>query len=199
MADIVELSKQDINALFNAMGEELATHSSEVAFVQLRMSAERFIVPLCGLATERVLSLLKPDQFHVYFEKRLQRFKQGPIDLVLVPIASDGTEDWNTPYCFEFKMVWSKGAKDNVTGIKKDIEKLGGYDRGYVVAVLFSFNGGPAWAPYAHKGDMEWLVKEIVSEIGISVYEGQEYRITNHEVEGKLKLVAWASGIRDTG
>ena len=199
MADIVGLSKQDINALFSAMGEELAVHSSEVTFVQLRMSAERFIVPLCGVAAERYLNILKPGQYHVYFEKRLRRFKQGPIDLVLVPVDKDGKEDWNTPYCFEFKMVWSKGIKENVLGIKKDIEKLGEYYRGYVVAVLFSFDGGPCWAPYAHKGDMDWLVKEVVSEIGISVYQGQEYRITSHEVEGKLKLIAWAAGTRYTG
>ncbi|MDH5696449.1 MAG: hypothetical protein OEZ00_07640 [Dehalococcoidia bacterium] len=199
MADIVGLSKQDINGLFDAMGEELTTHSSEITFVQIRLSAERFVVPLCGLAAERILNILKPNQYHVHFEKRLRHFKQGPIDLILIPITKDGKEDWNTPCCFEFKMVWSKGIKDNVLGIKNDIEKMGGYYRGYVVAVLFSFNGGPAWAPYAHKGDMEWLVKEVVAEIGKPVYQGKEYRIAGREVEGKLKLIAWAAGIRDSG
>ena len=191
MANITELSQQNISALFDAMGEELASHGSEFTFIQLRMSAERFVVPLCGLSTERAVSTLKPNQYHVYFEKWLRRFRQGPIDMVLVSTTKDGTEDWNTPYCFEFKMVWLKGIKDNVLGIKKDIDKLSEYDRGYVVAVLFSFDGGPDWAPYTHKGDMERLVKEVVSEIGAPVYEGQEYRVASHEVEGKLKLVAW--------
>jgi len=199
MADIVELSKQDVNALFAAMGEEVVTHRSEVAFVQLRLSAERFVVPLCGLAVEKLLNVLKPNQYHVRFEKQLQHFKQGPIDLILVPIAKDGKEDRNNPYCFEFKMVWSKGIKDNIAGIKKDIEKLDGYYRGYAVAILFSFDGGPGWAPYAHKGDMEWLVKEVVTEIGTPVYQGQEYRIASHEVEGKLTLIAWAAGTKYTG
>ena len=94
MADIVGLSKQDINDLFDAMGEELTLHSSEVTFVQLRLSAERFVVPLCGLAVERLLSILKPNQYHVYFEKRLQYFKQGPVDLVLVPIDEEGKEEY---------------------------------------------------------------------------------------------------------
>lgn len=43
---------------------------------------------------------------------------------------------------------------------------------------------------------MTRLVKEIVSEIDTPVYEGQEYQIASREVEGKLKLVAWASGSR---
>ncbi len=191
------LIKDDINALFNTMGEELASNGSEFTFIQLRMSAERFVVPLCGLSTERVVSTLKPNQYHVYFEKRLRHLKQGPVDLVLVPTSKDGTEDWDTPYCVEFKMVWLNGIKGNVLGIKKDIEKLSGYDRGYAVAVLFSFAGGPGWAPYAHKGDMEQLAKAVVSEIGTPIYEGQEYRIANHEVEGKVKLVAWATDARE--
>ena len=193
MANTTELSQGHINALFDAMSEELAFHGSEFTFIQLRVSSEHFVVPLCGLSVERAISTLKPDKFHVYFEKKLRHFNQGPIDMILMPIASDGTEDCNIPYCFEYKMVWLKGVKENVAGIKKDIEKLSGYDRGYVVAVLFSFDGGPNWAPYAHKGDMERLVKEVVSEVGTPVYEGQEYRITSHEAEGKLKLVAWAT------
>ncbi len=196
MDNIAELSQRDIDALFNTMGEELASHSSEFTFIQLRVSAERFVVPLCGLSTERALSTLKPNQYHVYFERKLPLFKQGPVDLLLVPIAKDATEDWNNPYCFEFKMVWLKNIKDSVLGIKKDIDKLGGYERGFAVAVLFSFDGGPYWAPYAHNGDMEPLVKEVMSKIGTPVYEGQEYQIASCEVEGKLKLVAWASGSR---
>jgi len=199
MADITGLSKQDINNLFDAMGEELVAHGSEITFVQLRLSAERFIVPLCGLAVERLFSTLKPNQYRVYFEKQLRRFKQGPIDLILVPVSEGREEDWNNPYCFEFKMVWSKGIKGNIAGIKKDIEKLGGYDRGYAIAVLFSFSGGPAWIPYAHIGDMEWLVKEVVLDIGSTVYQSKEYRIADHEVEGKLKLLAWETGAKYTG
>lgn len=196
MDNISELSQQDINALLNTMGEELVSHSSEFAFIQLRMSAEHFIVPLCGFSVERALSTVKPNQYHVYFEKKLPLFRQGPVDLLLVPIAEDGVEDWNNPYCFEFKMVWLKGIRENISGIKKDIDKLGGYERGYAVAVLFSFDGGPLWVPYAHKGDMERLMKEVVAEIGIPVHEGQEYRIVSPEVEGKLKLLAWESGSR---
>ncbi len=192
------LIKDDINALFNTMGEELAANGSEFTFIQLRMSAEHFVVPLCGLSTERAVSTSKPNQYHVYFEKRLSQFKQGPVDLVLVPTSKDGTEDWNTAYCFEFKMVWLNGIKGNVLGIKKDIEKLNGYDRGYVVAILFSFAGGPDWAPYKHTGDMEQLVKAVVSEIGTPMYKGQEYRIANHEMEGKLRLLAWATDTRGT-
>jgi hypothetical protein len=193
MTDTADLSQRDIKTLFDAMGEELAAYGPQFVFIQLRVSAEHFVVPLCGLSVESVVRLLQPDQYHVYFEKKLPRFKQGPIDLLLVPIAKDGTEDWNSPYCFEFKMVWLKGIKDNVSGIKKDIDKLGGYERGFAVAVLFSFDGGPYWAPYAHKGDMERLVKEVVSEIDTPVYEGQEYRIASREVEAKSKLVAWAA------
>ena len=143
MENIAEPSQQDIDALFDTMGEELVSHSSEFTFIQLRMSAERFVVPLCGFSIERALSTLKPNQYHVYFEKRLPLFKQGPVDLLLAPITKDSTEDWDNPYCFEFKMVWLKGIKDNIKGLKNDIDKLGGYERGFAVAVLFSFDGGP--------------------------------------------------------
>ena len=60
-----------------------------------------------------------------------------------------------------------------MSGIKKDIDKLGGYNRSYIVAILFSFEGGPDWTPYSHKGNIEQLVKEVVSGIGTPVYEGQ--------------------------
>ncbi len=88
--NMTELSQQDISALFDAMAEELASHGSEFTFVQLRMSAERFVVPLFGLSMERAISTLKPDQYRVYFERKPLHFKQGPVDLVLVPCASSG-------------------------------------------------------------------------------------------------------------
>ena len=194
MANTAELSQRDINIILDAMGKELASYGSEFTFIQLRVSAEHFIVPLCGMSVERIITTLKPEKYHLYFEKKLRQFKQGPVDLVLVPIAKDGKEDWDKPYCFEFKMVWLKGIKGNVSGIKRDIEKLSGYNRSCIVAVLFSFDGGSEWAPYAHRGDIEHLGKELVSEIGTPMYEGHEHRIANHEVTGKFKLVAWASG-----
>jgi hypothetical protein len=187
MVATAELSQSDIYTLFDAMDQELASHGSEFAFVQLRMSAERFAVPICGLAAEKTLCTLKPDQYHVYFEKKLQQFKQGPVDLVLVPTSS------GTPYCFEFKMVWMKGINGNIAGIRKDFEKLSGYDRGFVAAVLFSFNTAPDWAPYAHKGDMEQLAKQVVAEIGKPVYEGKAHQIASHEVKGEVKLIAWVA------
>ena len=185
MANTIELSQHNIYALFESMDKELASHGSEFAFVQLRMSAERFIVPICGLASDKILHTLKPDQYHVYFEKKLQQFKQGPVDLVLVPING------STPYCFEFKIVWMKGIRGNITGIKNDFEKLNGYDRGFIVAVLFSFDTSSAWAPYTHKGDMDQLSKQVVAEIGKPVYEGQVYQIATREAKGEAKLIAW--------
>ncbi len=182
-----ELSQSDIYTLFDAMDHELASHGSEFAFVQLRMSAERFTVPICGLAAEKTLRALKPDQYHVYFEKKLQQFEQGPVDLVLMPTSS------GTPYCLEFKMVWTKGINGNIAGIRKDFEKLNGYDRGFVAAVLFSFSTSPDWAPYSHKGDMDRLAKQVIAEIGGPVYEGKSHQITSHEVEGEVKLIAWAA------
>jgi len=195
---MAELSQQDICALFDAMGEELISHGSEFIFVQLRLSAERFVVPLFGLSIERAVSTLKPDQYHIYFERKPLYFKQGPVDLVLVPTSNGGAEDWSIPYCFEFKMVWLKSIKENVAGIKQDVEKLSGYDRGFIVAVLFSFDRSPDWVPYAHEGDMEQLSKEVVLEIGTPIYKGQEYPIASHEAEGKVKLIAWAAGTLDT-
>ncbi len=197
MANVTELSQQDIDALFDAMAEELASHGSEFTFIQLRMSAERLVVPLCGLSVEEAISTLKPNQYHVYLEKKLRHFRQGPVDLVLVPTADGGAEDWNTPYCFEFKVVWLRGIKGNIAGIKNDFEKLSRYGRGFIAAVLFSFDRAPDWAPYAHKGDMEQLAEEVVSGIGAPMYEGQEYPIASHETEGKIKLVAWAAGTLD--
>ena len=105
MANTIELSQHNIYALFESMDKELASHGSEFAFVQLRMSAERFIVPICGLAADKILHTLKPNQYHVYFERKLQQFKQGPVDLVLVPTNG------SAPYCFEFKIVWMKGIR----------------------------------------------------------------------------------------
>ena len=186
-------SRQDSNVLFSEMSQELASHGSEIAFTQLRVSAERLIVPLCGLAVERYLNTSKLNQYHVYLERKLPQFKKGPVDLVLAPPSGDGRADWSKAYCFEFKMVWLRGLKDNVSGLKKDIEKLGAYDRGYVVGILFSFDGGPSWAPYAHKGDMGQLVEKVVSGVGKPVYEGEVLPIANHEAEGKLKLVSWAA------
>ncbi|MFC2000924.1 hypothetical protein ACFLUZ_00265 [Chloroflexota bacterium] len=60
MDNIAELSQQDIDALFDTKGEELASHSSEFTFIQLRMSTERFVVPLCGLSIERALMTCPP-------------------------------------------------------------------------------------------------------------------------------------------
>ena len=193
MANTIELSKQDIGMLFESMDKELVSHGSEFGFVQLRMSAERFIVPICGLAAENILFTLKPDQYHVYFEKKLERFKQGPIDLVLVPTAG------GTPYCFEFKMVWVKGINGNIAGIRKDFEKLNGYDRGFIVAVLFSFDIAPSWAPFAHKGDMNQLAKQVIGEVGEPFYEGEAHPIATHESKGETKLIAWEVGRWDTG
>ena len=175
------------------MGKELVTYGSQFTFIQLRISAEHFVVPLCGLAVERVLRLSKPGQYHLYFEKRLPRFKQGPVDMVLTPIAGDGKDDLENAYCFEFKMVWLKSIKQNIYGVTKDIEKLGRYYRGYIVAILFSFDRKLNWAPYSHKGDMKHLVKETIAGVGIPLYEGNEYIISNHEVTGNLKLIAWAA------
>ena len=72
----VKLESQDINALFDEMGKTLASHGSAIIFTQLRVSAERFVVPLCGLAVERTLRTLGPSQFHVRFEKMLPQFKK---------------------------------------------------------------------------------------------------------------------------
>lgn len=193
MNDTAELSQKDIQTLFDAMGEELANHGSQFAFIQLRVSAEHFVVPLCGISAERVVRLLKPDQYHVYFEKRLPRFKQGPVDLVLVPITNNEQDDLDNAYCFEFKMVWAKSIQQNLSGVNKDIEKLSGYDRGFIIAVLFSFDRKLDWAPYSHEGDMERLFKETISGVGTPMYEGHKYSISNDEIAGKLKLVAWTT------
>jgi len=193
MADSAELSQKDIKTLFGAMGEELATYGSQFAFIQLRVSAEHFVVPLCGLSVERIVRLLKPDQYHVYFERKLPGFKQGPVDLVLIPIANNGNDELDKAYCFEFKMAWFSGIQQNLSGINKDIEKLNGYNRGFIIAVLFSFDKKLSWAPYSHEGDMEQLVRKVISSVGLPIYEGHEYSISNHEVAGKLKLLAWSA------
>lgn len=186
-----QLSLDDIRALFDAMGEEVANHGSEFTFVQLRLSAERFVVPLCGLSAEQVLRRLKPEQYRVFLEKKLRRFRPGPVDLVLAPRTDGGNHDLETAYCFEFKMVWLKGIKQNLSGIRNDIEKLNGYERGFLVAVLFTFDRKLDWAPYSHEGSMEHLLEKVVTDIGKPVYEGRDYTISSHEVTGKLKLVAW--------
>ena len=59
MADAEELLQKDIKTILDAMGEELATYGSQFTFIQLRVSAEHFVVPLCGLSVERVVRLLK--------------------------------------------------------------------------------------------------------------------------------------------
>jgi hypothetical protein len=193
MTDHIELSQKEINALFDAMGKELANFGSEFAFVQLRVSAEHFVVPLFGLSVERVLCLIKPDQYHIYFEKKFPRFKQGPVDLVLAPVVQDRKDDLNNAYCFEFKMVWLNGIRQNLSGINQDIRKLSGYDRGYVIGVLFSFDKKVAWAPYSHEGNILNLVKEVISGVSTPMYEGQVYSFSNHEVAGQFKLIAWAA------
>lgn len=195
MANTNELSKRDINILFESMDKELSSRGFEFTFIQLRMSAERFVVPVCGLSIERALVSSK-SKYHIYFEKKLPQFKQGPVDLVLVPINIDGVEDWNAPYCFEFKMVWMNGIKSNLEGMKHDFGKLNGYFHGFIVALLFSFDRTPDWAPYAHKGDMKQLAERVIANIGTPVFEGQEHIIANHEAEGKIKLVAWIADMK---
>jgi hypothetical protein len=74
-------------------------------------------------------------------------------------------------------MVWLKGIKENVAGTEKDIEKLSGYDRGYVVVVLCSFDLGSDWAPYAHKGDMERLVKEVAQRLAHYYMKGKSVEL----------------------
>jgi hypothetical protein len=187
------LSQQEIHGLFEQMDEELYSHSQEFVFTQLRMSAEHYVVPLCGFAIDRVLRILKPNQFHLYFEKKLLEFRQGPIDLVVIPVTVDGVEDQATSYCFEFKMVWLGGIQSNLEGIQKDFNKLNGYSRGFIVAVLFSFDNTPKWVPYTRKGDMKKLVEKVITEIGRPIFEGPEHKVTSIEAEGMVKLMAWSS------
>ena len=199
MKHISELETQTIYILFDEMGKILALHGSTIAFVQLRVSAEHFVVPLCGLAVERTLRTLAPSQFHVRFEKKPPQFTKGPVDLVVIPLMEEGKEDLCNPYCFEFKMVWLEGLKGHISGLKHDIAKLFGYHTGYVVGVLFSFDGGPDWAPYTHEGNMGQLVKKVVAGVGPPAYQGEELAISNQEVTGNLKLLAWAASISGAG
>jgi len=195
MTDTKELLMKDIQTLFDRMSEDLAVWGSELAFVQLRMSAERFIVPLCGISVERTIRTLRPNQYHVYFEKKLPRFRQGPIDLILTLTSDGGEDDFDNAYCFEFKMVWLNGLQQNISGVRGDIDKLRDYPRGFVVAVLFSFDRRLNWAPYSHEGNIDSLMERITSAIGAPIYEGEAFPISNHEANGELKLVAWTQAL----
>jgi hypothetical protein len=192
MNRIAYLSDKEIKTILDSMTEELAIYSSQFAFVQLRASSEHFVVPLCGIAAAKVICSLSSGDFHVLFEKKLPRFKQGPVDLVLMPIEKTGEEVLDKPYCFEFKMVWINGIKSNVKGIKRDIQKLDGYERGYAVAILFTFDKS-GWVPYSHQDDMKKLTQAVVSGVGLPFYEGHEHLFSSDEIMGYFKLMAWSS------
>jgi hypothetical protein len=186
-----EIKSQNLKVTFNEMGEEIASHGTIFSFLQLRVSAEHFIVPLCGFAVERTLRVLMPNSFHLTFEKRVKSISRGPIDLIILPLREDSSEDWDNPYLFEFKMVWSKGFCETTSGLKSDLDKLRGYNRGYVIGVLFAFENEVCWSPYKHQCDIEDLstrVKEVMPDL---IYEGNSFPISSSEVRGQAKLMVW--------
>ena len=58
MSDVIELTSEEIKSILDSMGEELSAFGSKFAFVQLRVCAEHFVVPLCGIAAEKVINSL---------------------------------------------------------------------------------------------------------------------------------------------
>lgn len=190
---MVEIKEKELQVIFNEMGKEIASHGAEFSFLQLRVSAEHFVVPLCGFAAERVLRILKPDSFHITFEKKVENISKGPIDLIILPIENNYTEDWHNPYVFEFKMVWDRGFGETTSGLKSDLEKLRGYNRGYVVGILFAFENEVDWAPYSHICDIENLAERVKGVLQKPIFEGNTYLISSSDVRGRIKLIVWKS------
>ena len=69
MVDAAELSPKDIKTISNVMGEKLPTSGSQFTSIQLRISVEYFIVPLCRVSVDRAPRKLKPDRYNMYFKK----------------------------------------------------------------------------------------------------------------------------------
>lgn len=186
-----EIKDQDLELIFSEMGKEIASHGAIFSFLQLRVSAEHFVVPLCGFAADRTLKVLMQDSFHVTFEKKVKSISKGPIDLIILPLKEDLSEDWDNPYLFEFKMVWLRGFGENTSGLKNDLEKLKGYHRGYVIGIMFTFDDEVGRSPYKHKYDIDELAKRVKESVLHPIFDGNSYIVSNSEVSGRIKLIAW--------
>jgi len=182
-----------LEVIFEEMGEEIASYGTIFSFLQLRVSAEHFVVPLCGFAVERKLQELMPNSFHVAFEKKVRNISKGPIDLIILPLKEDSNVDWNNPYLFEFKMVWQGGFSENISGIKNDLEKLKGYNRGYVIGVLFAFENIVEWSSYKHEYDIKKLSERVKKVVPRSIFDGKSYPVSSSEVRGQVKMLVWKS------
>jgi len=182
----------NIQTLVEKMGDELKSYGEIISFLEIRLSAERFIVPILAFGAQNYLDANFKDRYHVYFEKKVIP-KRGPVDLVIVPVEGNN-ENWRKSYKFEFKMIWKGSLTENVSGVRDDLQKLKDDKRGYVVGILFTFDGGPNWTRYHHKENIDVLIENVRKRVkNKPEYCSKRYPMENVEVKGNIKLAVWKS------
>jgi hypothetical protein len=177
-----------IESLFRAMSKKLELSADRLAFVQARVSAEAFVRDECALAAHE---FLPADRYHVLMEKM---HKGKKVDLLIVPVK-EGRENWDESYEFELKMAWPGGLKENVSGVKKDIDRLKSRRaNAWALVLYFALDSAEGWMPYKpQKLNFEQGNQKFIEDIGHGqpYFAGDVFRFSHAGISGKDRLLAW--------
>ena len=168
-------------AWFGAMIDGILDEEELLATLLSRVSSEPAFV---ACACRGLLRLLAPGsdwQVHLEADRRTDLLVRSP----------DGDKTW----AFEWKMLWDRGFKENLAGIRKDLTKIASRERACALAVAFAVHRAPAGCERCIVDvPLETTIRRAVGAdaLGPPIRRSNVTSIKTGDVEAEWALLAWA-------